>query len=283
MLVFHELEEINSRPAPFQFYTADELWTDEHTSMKMLEYHLNESVDLSSRNKDFITRSVKWMVSHFGINVNTSIADFGCGPGLYTTLFAENNADVTGVDFSGRSIQYARKVADQKGLDIDYFQQNYLDFETEKKFDVITMIFCDFCALSPAQRKTLLARFHKFLKPGGSVLLDVHSLNVFNDRDEVATYEYNQLDHFWSSENYYGFLNTFKYDREKVTLDKYTIIEEKRSRIVYNWLQYFSRDSLREEFEESGFEVLQFYSDVAGSAFSSDSPDMAVVARKKES
>ena len=145
------------------------------------------------------------------------------------------------------------------------------------------MIFCDFCALSPAQRKTLLARFHKFLKPGGSVLLDVHSLNVFIDRDEVATYEYNQLDHFWSSENYYGFLNTFKYDREKVTLDKYTIIEEKRSRIVYNWLQYFSRDSLREEFEESGFEVLQFYSDVAGSAFSSDSPDMAVVARKKES
>ncbi len=281
--MFDKLEDINSRPTPFQFYTADELWTDEHTSMKMLEYHLNESVDLSSRNKDFIARSVKWIVSHFGIDANTSIADFGCGPGLYTTLFAENKANVTGIDFSKRSIRYAKQVADQKGLDIDYFQQNYLEFETKKRFDLITMIFCDFCALSPAQRKTLLAKFHKFLRPGGSVLLDVHSLNVFNNRDEVVTYEYNQLDHFWSAENYYGFLNTFKYGKEKVTLDKYTIIEEKRTRVIYNWLQYFSQDSLRGELEENGFETVEFYSDVAGSVFSSDSPDMAVVAKKVES
>ena len=108
--MFDKLEEINSRPTPFKFYTAEELWTDKHTSMKMLEYHLNESVDLSSRNKDFIAHSVKWIVSHFGIDANTSIADFGCGPGLYTTLFAENDADVTGIDFSSRSIQYAKKI-----------------------------------------------------------------------------------------------------------------------------------------------------------------------------
>ena len=281
--MFDKLKEINSRPTPFQFYTAEELWTNEHTSKKMLEYHLNESVDLSSRNKDFISRSVKWIESHFAINLKTSIADFGCGPGLYTTLFAENNVDVTGIDFSERSIQYAKKIADQKGLDITYYQQNYLEFETEKQFDLITMIFCDYCALSPAQRKTMLAKFYTFLKPGGSVLLDVHSINTFNSRDEIALYELNQLDSFWSPENYYGFLNTFKYDEEKVTLDKYTIIEKARIRVVYNWLQYFSKDSLREELKENGFEVEEFYSDVAGLTFSSDSPDMAVVARKAES
>ena len=279
--MYKKLKEINSRPYPFQFYTADELWTDEYTSKKMLEYHLNEALDLSSRNKVFIDRSVDWIISHFGVDANTRIADFGCGPGLYTTLFAETNADVTGIDFSERSIRYAREVAEQKGLDIKYFHENYLKFETEEKFDLITMIFCDFCALSPSQRKTLLSGFHKFLNPGGSILLDVHSLNAFNKRDEIVTYEYNQLDHFWSPENYYGFLNTFKYDREKVTLDKYTIIEEKRIRVVYNWLQYFSQDSLREEFEENGFEVVEFYSDVAGSPFSPDSPDMAVTAVKK--
>ncbi|MBW2206122.1 MAG: class I SAM-dependent methyltransferase [Deltaproteobacteria bacterium] len=280
--MFGKLEEINSRPAPFQFYTADELWTDEHTSMEMLEYHLNESVDLSSRNKDFIDRSADWIVSHFRVDENTRIADFGCGPGLYTTLFAEKNADVTGIDFSERSIRYAKEVADQKGLDINYFQQNYLEFETENKFDLITMIFCDFCALSPSQRKTLLGKFHKFLKPGGSVLLDVHSLNTFDNREEVATYELNQLDNFWSPENYYGFLNVFKYDKEKITLEKYTIIEESRTRVVYNWLQYFSQDSLREEFEENGFKAEGFYSDVAGAAISPESPDIAIVAKKSD-
>jgi len=54
--MFNRLKEINSRPEPFQFYTANALWTDEHTSQMMLEYHLDESVDLSSRNKEFIER-----------------------------------------------------------------------------------------------------------------------------------------------------------------------------------------------------------------------------------
>jgi cyclopropane fatty-acyl-phospholipid synthase-like methyltransferase len=246
----------------------------------MLQYHLDDSIDLSSRNSEFINRSVEWIARRFKIEEGIKIADFGCGPGLYTTQFAENKASVTGIDFSERSIRYAKEVADQKGLDINYVQQNYLTFETEERYDLITMIFCDFCALSPSQRKTLLAKFYKFLKLDGSVLLDVHSLNTFDSRDEVATYERNQLDHFWSSDNYYGFLNTFKYDEEKVTLDKYTIIDEARTRVVYNWLQYFSQDSLRAEFEESGFEAEEFYSDIAGSTFLAESPDIAIVAKK---
>ena len=278
--MYEELKAINSRPAPFEFYTADKLWTDEHTSSKMLEYHLDDSVELSSRSSDFIDRSVKWIVSHFEIGSNTSIADFGCGPGLYTTQLAEYNASVMGIDFSERSIRYAKKVAEQKGLDINYVHDNYLNFETEERFDLITMIFCDYCALSPSQRKTLLGKFRKFLKPDGSVLMDVHSLNIFKSRDEVATYEPNQLDHFWSANEYYCFLNTFKYDKEKITLDKFTIIEEARTRVVYNWLQYFSQDSLKEELEESGFEITEFYSDVAGSTYSPESDDIAIVAKK---
>jgi hypothetical protein len=34
--MFKELERINERPEPFQFYTASDLWTDEHTSKQML-------------------------------------------------------------------------------------------------------------------------------------------------------------------------------------------------------------------------------------------------------
>jgi SAM-dependent methyltransferase len=278
--MFNELKEINSRPGPFQFYTADALWTDEHTSQKMLEYHLNASVDLSSRNKDFIDRSVKWIVSHFGIDRQTAVADFGCGPGLYTTLFAERDADVTGIDFSERSIRYAKETAARKALNIDYLCRDYLEFETEKRFDLITMIMCDFCALSPAQRKKMLSRFHSLLNADGAVLLDVYSLDAFDQREEVSTYEHRQLDGFWSKEDYYGFLNTFKYEEEKVILDKYTIIEKVRTRTVYNWLQYFSPDSLRKEFEVNGFNIEEFYSDVAGKVFNSKSTEFAIVALK---
>jgi 2-polyprenyl-3-methyl-5-hydroxy-6-metoxy-1,4-benzoquinol methylase len=278
--MFKELKEINSRPAPFQFYTADELWANEHTSKQMLEYHLSESIDVSSRNKGFIERSVEWIVSHFGVDKETEIADFGCGPGLYTTRLAERGAIVTGIDFSENSIKYAKQIASQEGLQVNYIQKNYLDFNTTDSFDIVTMIMCDFCALSPDQRKEMLSKFHSLLKPEGSVMLDVYSLNGYNQKEESATYELNQLNGFWSPDDYYCFVNTFKYEKEKVILDKYTIIEKSRKRVVYNWLQYFSIDSLRKEFEENGFKVEEIYSDVAGKTFNPESPEIAIVAKK---
>jgi len=278
--MFQELKEINIRPSPFQIYTADELWTNEHTSKQMLEYHLNESIDMSSRNKIFIERSIEWIVSRFGVYESTEIADFGCGPGLYTTRLAEQGANVTGIDFSKNSIMYAKQTADQKDLKINYVLTNYLDFDTTDKFDLITMIMCDFCALNPNQRKIMLSKFRSLLKPEGSLLLDVYSLNSFNQKEESATYELNQLNSFWSPDDYYCFVNTFKYDEEQVVLDKYTIIEETRKRVVYNWLQYFSEDSLRTEFEENGFKVENVYSDVTGKSLTPDSTEIAIVARK---
>ena len=277
--MFQQLNEINFRPEPFQFYTAAELWTNEHTAQQMLAYHLNEDVDAASRNSKFIERSVEWIAQHFQVGPNTAVADFGCGPGLYANRLAERGAAVTGIDFSQNSLAYAQKVAADRGLAVNYVQANYMDFETTERFDLIIMIMCDFSVLSPEQRTKLLSKFRTLLKPGGSVLLDVHSLNYFDQREESATYELNQLHGFWSPDDYYGFVNTFKYESEKVILDKYTIIEPARQRVVYNWFQCYSQDSLTQLFEENGLGVEAFYADVAGQAFSSKSTEMAVVAK----
>jgi len=278
--MFKKLESINERPEPFQFYTASDLWTDEHTSKQMLLFHLNETIDVSSRNAEFINRSVKWIASEFNIGRDYKIADFGCGPGLYVAPLTKRGANVTGIDFSERSIEYAKQAATRDQLNISYIKDNYLEFETEDRFDLVIMIMCDFCALSPLQRKGLLRKFHRILKPNGSVLLDVYSLSAFEQKKEVATYEVNQLNRFWSPNKFYGFLNTFKYDEEKVVLDKYTIIEMDRTRTVYNWLQYFSPADLGGEFIEAGFSIRGLYADVAGAPYDQESSEFAVIANR---
>jgi len=279
--MFEELEKINHKPEPFEFYTASDLWTDEYTSKQMLFYHLKEDVDMSSRNIAFIDKSVDWIAVNFNIGPNTKIADFGCGPGLYASRLAGKQAKVTGIDFSKRSIEYAQNEAAKEGLSINYINQNYLDFNTDAKFNLIIMIMCDFCALSPAKRKTMLKKFNNLLAPGGSVLLDVYSLNAFKQREETATYEVNQLNSFWSPDKYYGFVNTFKYEQEKVVLDKYTIIETVRTRTIYNWLQYFSPEQLEKELKENGFGAQNVYSNVAGDIFDPNSNEFALVVKKK--
>lgn len=67
--LFRLLEEIGNRPKPFEFYTARDLWTSEHTSQMILSFHLNAEIDVSSRNARFISRSVEWIASRFNVGL----------------------------------------------------------------------------------------------------------------------------------------------------------------------------------------------------------------------
>jgi hypothetical protein len=151
--MYSTLKKINTRPAPFETYTVEALWTDPHTSAQMLSYHLNEAID-------------------------------------------------------------------------------------------------------------------------------VYSLAAYDQREVAAIYERNQLDGLWSASDYSTFVNIFKYDDAKVVLDKYTVVEENRTREVNNWLQYLDPERLEEAFRTADFEVEGRFGDVAGSPFSKEAPEFAIVARK---
>ena len=244
----------------------------------MLQYHLNDDIEASSRSSAFIEKSCKWIANHFDIS-GKKVIDFGCGPGLYASQLAQKGASVTGVDFSANSINYARTVAEKKEMQINYIVSDYLSFETTEKFDLVIMIMCDFCALSPAQRKILLNKFKALLKPEGSILMDVYSLNSFEKKSESAMYEKNQLFGFWSSNDYYAFVTTLKYEDEKVMLDKYTIFEaNKDEKVVYNWLQHFSLDSLHAELAQNGLFIKDTLASVAGGEFNYGNDEFAIIA-----
>jgi len=279
VLLFELLMEINRRPVPFGEYTARALWADPHTSERMLAYHLDETVDLASRNRAFVDRSVAWIVSHFGLAPGATVADFGCGPGLYAERLARAGLLVTGIDFSDNSIRYAREIAAAEGLEIDYIHTDYLGFETDQRYDLILMIMCDFCALNPVQRAVLLRRYRSMLADGGRILLDVYSPKMFDERRETATYASNLMEGFWSPGDYFGFLTTFKYEDERLLLDKYTIVERDRIKRIYNWLQCFTLQDVKTECADCGLQVVESWGDVAGAAFDPGATEFAMVAK----
>jgi SAM-dependent methyltransferase len=281
-MLFRTLESIFERPKPYSAYTAEELWTNQHTSQQMIEYHLNNEVEAASRNREFIKKSAIWIIKHFGCVEETHITDFGCGPGFYTDHFSKVSNHVTGIDFSRNSLNYAEKTVNADRNKVNFVHCNYLEYTPEHPLDLITMIMCDFCALSPEQRQKLLGIFSESLAPGGSILLDVYSLSAFEKRSELQSCEPNQLNGFWSANPYYGFLNTFKYDKEKVVLDKYTIVETKQTKTVYNWLQYFSVESLCDELMENGLKIVEVFSNVAGDPYDESADEFAVVIQKTD-
>jgi cyclopropane fatty-acyl-phospholipid synthase-like methyltransferase len=278
MTLFEFLCEVNRRPEPYVEYTAPELWTDPHTSEQMLAYHLDETVDAASRNPRFLDRSVHWIMSHFRLTPGAKVADFGCGPGLYAERLAREGVTVTGIDFSANSLRYAGETASRQGLDIEYIHADYLDFEISRRFDLIIMIMCDLCALNPGQRATLLRKFRSMLAANGKILFDIYSPRMFDEREETTVYAPNLMDGFWSPEDYFGFLSTFKYEEKRLVLDKYTIVERDRTRRIYNWLQCFAREEIENELADCGLHIMEYWGDVSGNAYDPDATEFAVVA-----
>jgi SAM-dependent methyltransferase len=279
-ILFETLQRISQRPEVYSRYTTNALWSSPDISEMMLRYHLDGDVDLASRRTEFVEESLAWITATFGLGSGSRVIDLGCGPGLYTNRIARTGAQVTGVDISPRSIDYAREQAQSDGLDIDYRLGDYLELDIEPGYDLATMIMCDFCAMSPEQRGRLLRRVGELLAPGGVFLFDVYSVAYFETWEEMAAYGAGMMDGFWSAEPYYGFQNTFKYEVEKVVLEQYLIVERERSTEYYNWFQHYDVASLTAEVEAAGLVVDGVFGDVAGETFEPSLPEFAVVVRK---
>ncbi len=277
--LFETLERIGRRPDVYSRYTTDALWSSPDISEMMLRYHLDGDVDLASRRTEFIEASVDWISATFGLGEGSRLIDLGCGPGLYANRLARRGAAVTGVDISPRSIEYARQQAAQDGLGIDYRLGDYLTLDIEPGYDLATMIMCDYCALSPEQRGRLLRRVGDLLAPGGAFLFDVYSLAYYETWEEMAAYGEGMMDGFWSSQPYFGFQNTFRYDDDKVVLERYLIVERDRETEYFNWFQHYSLESLTAEVEAAGLVVDEVYGDVAGEPFDPSLPEFAVAVR----
>lgn len=277
---YQALAEAVARPAAFSVYTAESLWADPHRSKKMLEFHLDPDIDVSSRRAGFIDRSAAWLIRLCGLRDGKRVLDFGCGPGLYTSRLAASGAHVTGIDFSPGSIEYAERQARSSGRSITYRQANYLEYDPEDTFDLVTMIMCDACALGPDQRFVMFRKIADALSSEGRLVLDVYSLAALKRRVESIDFGKDLMDGFWSASPYFGFRASFTYETERVSLDKFTIFEERARTEIYNWLQYFSPESLERELRRHGLIIESLLGNVAGSAYDPNSTEFAVVARK---
>jgi len=279
--MFHVLDSITKKPELYSIYTAKELWTDPYISQQMLTAHLDPHSDKASRNHRFIESSTAFLAARFNLGEGKSVLDFGCGPGLYTSRFAKLGCKVTGLDFSQNSIDYAKKEAEKLGLEIEYYLVDYLEYRPTDKFDLVTMIFCDYCALSDQQRKKVLQIMKDCLKDDGHIFLDVCTDNFYRQIEEGTTLERVETKGFWSPHPYFEINSSFKYDEHRVSLDKYTIIGENRTFEIYNWLKHFTPEEISGEFEENGLDIVEMYPEFGSPAIGGNSEIMGIVGTKK--
>jgi SAM-dependent methyltransferase len=271
--------DLQKKPDPF---TPGEplFWNDPHISKHMLKAHLNPAHDLASRRPETIDRSVDWLVKSLNIPQAAQVLDLGCGPGLYAERFARRGFHVTGVDYSRRSIDYAKQAAQQQGLSIHYRCQDYLNLEEENQYDLALLIYGDFCPLSPDQRSRLLMNVSRALKPGGYFVLDV-STREHRTKHGMKNGWYAEEDGFWKPGLHLVLEQGFDYPEQDIYLDQAVVIEETGKITVYRmWFQDYNPQSISKELEGRGFTIESLWSDLCGAHLEPDTEWIGVISHK---
>lgn len=254
-------------------------WNDEHISKQMLKAHLDPEFEGASRKREFIEKSALWIGEAVPPSGYPLLLDIGCGPGIYAEKFAKMSYQVTGIDFSKRSIKYAQSSAFKQNLDITYHYQDYMYMNLNEVFDLAAMIYCDYGALSTADRKIIMQKVFEHLKPGGKFLLDVFSIAKYNSFEEKQTWEICHDGGFWRTGKYAALNGCYKYSNH-VTLEQISIISDSETASYYLWSTYFTRDMLIKEADDAGFKTCKVLGDVAGSTYQEDSFTIAILLEK---
>jgi SAM-dependent methyltransferase len=83
---------------------------------------------------------------------------------------------VTGIDLSGRSIDYARARAEEDELDIEHICADFFNIDYEETFDVVFQVYGEIYAFSDEKRDLLLSLIHRALKDNGIFIFDASTI-----------------------------------------------------------------------------------------------------------
>lgn len=272
------IEKFVKRPA-LNEKSTEKFWDHPHISKGMLEAHLNPKIDSATRNLDFIKVSVDWIAAAVPSARFPRLLDLGCGPGIYAELFQDKGYQVTGLDLSERSIQYASNSAEDKHLDIHYLTSDYVQSPIPGEYDLVTMIYCDFGALLKEERTILLKKIYDILPQEGCFLFDVFTPFEYEGREEFKVWDYEEKG-FWRDQPHLLLHSYYRYDSENTFLNQY-IVSDNENTVSYNiWEHTFTIGELKEDLKEAGFAEFKFYGNVAGEEWSTSSKLLCAMAQK---
>lgn len=169
---------IDEKPALFK-KSNNNIWTDPYIQQQMLKEHLDPLSDGASRKQESILKTVNFVLQH--AKSGRRLLDLGCGPGLYTSLFADEKYIVTGIDLNRASIKYAV----EKRKEVEYIYGDYMVNFPTGQYDVVTMIYCDMGTHPDSDRDRLLDNIYLSLTDGGVLIFDVFSEGIIDIYKEL--------------------------------------------------------------------------------------------------
>ena len=275
MMNFQDILRRNMEPGPWQ--EGERVpWDDPAFSERVLKEHLAQDNEAASRPNLKIKKHVDWIHKALLGGKPSNILDLGCGPGLYTARLAKLGHTCTGIDFAPAAIQYATKNA-PKGC-----QYQLADIRTAgygAGYDLVIYIFGALNLLPLADARLTLQKACQALKPGGSLLLEVSSLDSVDQIGNQPAMWYTAESGLFSDAPHLCLMETF-WDEESLTAtERFYIIDAASGQVTHHAAstQGYEEDELEALRGEAGFEQITFHPSMTGYLICQRCPAVSVM------
>lgn len=161
------LNMLRNRADRESLYSKAEFWDSKATSLSGGAVSMWPNNNL---NRLYHSEQMKLVESVFSDVAGAKILDVGCGTGRLSRFLARRGAIVTGVDFSEKAIEIARRQSSD--LNIDFIVDSIFNIDAQQEYDYICMWGCvTVAATSRADLTKILKNLSGALKPNGKFLL----------------------------------------------------------------------------------------------------------------
>lgn len=213
-------------------------------------------------------RQVNFIMERLSMSKGSKILDLGCGTGRHALIFAQEGYQVTGLDLSPLFVQKAQENAKKfPNLSLNFLRGDMRDLSRLPQYDVILSLFTSFGYFSDQENCQVLQQIHQHLYSKGKFLLDYLNPgyvleNLIPEQKKIVA-------------------------GDEVVI-RYTIEDDKvvkricfPQRTYQEEVKLYNRQTLEKFLKMIGFEVIEFWGDYQGRAWSAGSPRQLIYCLKQ--
>lgn len=223
-----------------------------------------------------VARQCDFIESSLGLSRGATILDVGCGLGLHAVELAARGYLVVGLDLSLPMLSRAADEAQDRGQKINFLHADMREMSFEGAFDAIVCWGTTFGYFDDEGNRKVIERFHRALKPGGLVLLDV------GNRDFVIRAQPNLV--WFEGDGCVCMEETqFNYITSRLHVKRTVILEDGRQRENDYSIRLYSLHELGGVLHHQGFRVAEVSGLEATPSvfFGGDSPRVIILAERR--
>ena len=245
-------------------------WDDEEFSRRMLKEHLDPGHDLASRRPSLIDQQVDWLHKEVLDGEPTRILDLGCGPGLYAVRLARLGHEVTGIDFSPASLEYARQLSAGSEANCKFISGDLRTTDYPANLGLAMQIFGELNVFRREEAASIVRLCVDSLAPSGKVVFEVDRPETTRSFAEAPAAWRTEKSGLFSDKPHLFLHESFWNEEHKTTVVRYWVIDAESGEVTRH-AQTFAAYEANEYIhllESAGLEDVRLISD-----YPSESPD----------